>query len=52
MIDACEICVTVEEAKIAQNQVLPSTLMQPFHGSGFGCGSVAILVTIRDMSRS
>ena len=52
MIDAYEICVTVGEAKIAQNLSPPSTLMQPFHGCGFGRGSVAVLVTIRGMSRS
>jgi hypothetical protein len=52
MIDTCEIRVTVGEAEIAQNQIPPSALMQAFHGCGFGCGSVAVLVTIRDMSRS
>ena len=29
-----------------------TTLLQAFLGCGFGCGSVAVLVTIRDMSQS
>ena len=37
---------------MAPNQVPPSALMQAFRGCGFGCGSVAVLVTIRDMSQS
>jgi hypothetical protein len=52
MIDTCEIRVTVGEAEIAQYQIPPSALMQAFLGCGFGCGSVAVLVTIRDMSQS
>jgi len=52
MIDTCEIRVTVGEAEIVENQIPLSALMQAFPGCGFGCGSVAVLVTIRKMSQS
>ena len=52
MIDTCEIRVTVGEAEIVQNQIPLSALIQAFPGYGFGCGSVAVLVTIRKMSQS
>jgi hypothetical protein len=52
MIDTCELRGTVEEGGIPQNQMPPSALMQAFHGCGFGCGSVAVLVTVRDMAWS
>ena len=42
----------LEILKFALNQIPPSALMQDFLGCGFGCGSVAVLVTIRDMSQS
>lgn len=42
----------IEVMEIAQDQIPPSALIQDFLGCGFGCGSVAVLVTIRDMSQS
>jgi hypothetical protein len=44
--------INIQGAELAQNQIPPSALMQAFLGCGFGCGSVAVLVTIRDMSQS
>lgn len=49
---ACVSRVIVEEAESAQNQIPPSALMQLILGCGFGCGLVAVLVTIREMSLS
>jgi len=52
MMDTCEIRVAIGEVEIPQNQIPPSALMQAFLGCGFGCGSVAVLVTIREMLQS
>jgi hypothetical protein len=51
-VESCEVCANTGEAEKAPNQIPSSALMQAFHGCGFGCGSVAVLVTIRDMSQS
>ena len=50
--NTCGTRVGVKGAELTSNQIRPSALMQVFRGRGFGCGSVAVLVTIRDMSRS
>ncbi len=41
-----------QEGTQTRNQNLDFDTVEPFDGGGFGCGSVAVLVTIRDMSRS
>ena len=48
----CEIRVSIEGSELAPNQIPPSALMPALLGCGFGCGSVAVLVTIRDTSQS
>ncbi len=43
----CETRVSSDGAELVPNQIPPSALMQAF----IGCGSVAVLVTIRVMSQ-
>ena len=45
-------CASLLKKRREPESNVPSTRMPPFYGCGFGCGSVAVLVTIRDMSRS
>jgi hypothetical protein len=52
LFESCEVRTNIGEREMAPNQIPPSALMEAFLGCGFGSGSVAVLVTIRDMSQS